>query len=110
MPARGMANFGYNEMLQTFLEGRSAMYGLHRRVWGRAQLAAVPGGRQSGVCAYPRGTRMASQTGGLGLAIARTSERANAAFLLMQWPAKAQDKAVCALGAAPLRVSTLRDP
>ncbi|HCX81577.1 MAG: ABC transporter substrate-binding protein [Curvibacter sp. RIFCSPHIGHO2_12_FULL_63_18] len=107
----GMANFGYNEMLHTFLDGRSAMYLDSTAVFGAVRsspLSRVDG--KVGYALHPRGTRRASQTGGLGLAIARTSERANAAFLLMQWlTSKAQDKAVCALGAAPLRLSTLRD-
>jgi multiple sugar transport system substrate-binding protein len=107
----GMANFGYNEMLQNFLEGRSAMYLDSTAVFGAVR--SSPLSRVDGQVAYalhPRGTRSASQTGGLGLAIARTSERANAAFLLMQWlTSKAQDKAVCRLGAAPMRLSTLRD-
>jgi multiple sugar transport system substrate-binding protein len=106
-----MANFGYNEMLQNFLEGRSAMYLDSTAVFGAVR--SSPLSRVDGQVAYalhPRGTRSASQTGGLGLAIARTSERANAAFLLMQWlTSKAQDKAVCRLGAAPMRLSTLRD-
>ncbi len=59
----------------------------------------------------PQGVRSASQLGGLGLAIARTSERQHAAFLLMQWlTSKSQDKAVCLLGGGPGRVSTLHDP
>lgn len=108
----GMANFDYNAMLQTFLEGRSAMYLDSTAVFGAVR--SSPQSRVNGQVGYvlhPRGVRRASQTGGLGLAIARNSERANAAFLLMQWlTSKAQDQAVCALGAAPLRLSTLRDP
>jgi multiple sugar transport system substrate-binding protein len=108
---QGMANFGYNEMLHSFLEGRSAMYLDSTAVFGAVRSSALS--KVSDKVAYalhPRGTRRASQTGGLGLAIARTSERANAAFLLMQWlTSKAQDKALCHLGAAPMRLSTLRD-
>lgn len=107
----GMDNFDYNEMLHTFLEGRSAMYLDSTAVFGAVR--SSPLSKVASRVAYalhPRGTRRASQTGGLGLAIARTSERANAAFLLMQWlTSKAQDKAVCHLGAAPMRLSTLRD-
>ncbi len=107
----GMGNFDYNEMLHTFLEGRSAMYLDSTAVFGAVR--SSPLSKVAGKVAYalhPRGTRMASQAGGMGLALARTSERANAAFLLMQWlTSKAQDKAVCHLGAAPMRLSTLRD-
>lgn len=108
----GMAQFSYNDMLQVFLEGGSAMYLDSTAVLGAVRTS--PQSRVAGKVAYalhPRGSRQASQTGGLGLAIARTSPRADAAFLLMQWlTSKAQDKAVCLLGAAPMRQSTLRDP
>ncbi|MBX9816829.1 MAG: extracellular solute-binding protein [Burkholderiaceae bacterium] len=107
----GVANFGYNEMWEAFLDGRSAMYLDSTSIFGAVRsspLSRVEG--KVGYALHPRGTRRASQTGGLGLAIARTSERANAAFLLMQWlTSKAQDKALCHLGAAPMRLSTLRD-
>jgi multiple sugar transport system substrate-binding protein len=56
------------------------------------------------------GTRRASQSGGLGLAIAKNAKNADAAFLLMQWlTSKTQDKAVTAAGGAPMRNSTLND-
>ena len=107
----GMTQFSYNDMLQVFLEGRSAMYLDSTAIFGAVR--SSPLSRVAGKVAYalhPRGSRQASQTGGLGLAIARTSPRSDAAFLLMQWlTSKAQDKAVCLLGAAPMRQSTLRD-
>ena len=63
-----------------------------------------------GYALHPKGVRSSSQSGGLGLAVARNSERGPAAFLLMQWlTAKAQDKAVCLLGGSPSRLSTLAD-
>ena len=59
---------------------------------------------------HPKGVQYASQSGGLGLAIPRTSARPEAAFLLMQWlTSKAQDKAVVRLGGGPTRVSTMED-
>lgn len=107
----GLENFGYNDMLQSFLDGRSAMYLDSTAVFGAVRaspLSLIQG--QVGYALHPRGTRRASQTGGLGLAIARTSERGNAAFLLMQWlTSQAQDRAMCQLGAAPMRLSTLQD-
>jgi multiple sugar transport system substrate-binding protein len=107
----GMSNFAFNDMLEAFLDGRSAMYLDSTAVFGAVRSA--PQSRVAGQVAYalhPQGTRRASQTGGFGLAIARNSERADAAFLLMQWlTSKAQDQAVCRLGAAPMRLSTLGD-
>ena len=107
----GMSNYAFPDMLNAFVEGRSAMYLDSTAVFGAVRTSARS--RVQGQVAYalhPKGVRSASQSGGLGLAIARTSPRAKAAFLLMQWlTSKAQDKAVCLLGGGPSRQSTLSD-
>ena len=107
----GVANFAFPDMLNAFLDGRSAMYLDSTAVFGavrRSSHSRIQG--QVGYALHPKGVRSASQSGGLGLAIARSSPRANAAFLLMQWlTSKAQDKAVCLQGGVPNRVSTLND-
>lgn len=107
----GMTNFGFKEMLHTFLDGRSAMYLDSTAVFAgvrNSPLSKVAG--KVGYALHPRGMRQASQTGGLGLAIGSKSLHADAAFLLMQWlTSKAQDKALCHLGATPMRLSTMRD-
>lgn len=107
----GIPMFAFTDMLNSFTEGRSAMYLDSTAVFGAVR--ASGGSPVDGKVAYalhPKGLRAASQSGGFGLAIARSSARQEAAFLLMQWLAsKAQDKAVCLLGGSPARVSTLHD-
>ncbi len=107
----GCAGYGYIDMLNAFLEGRSAMYLDSTSVFGAVRTSSRS--RIQGQVAYalhPKGVRSASESGGVGLAIARTSPRANAAFLLMQWlTSKAQDKAMCLQGGVPNRLSTLND-
>lgn len=108
----GQSTFAFNDMLNAFIDGRSAMYLDSTAVFGAVRSSDKS--RVDGKVAYalhPAGVRSASQSGGLGLAIARTSERQQAAFLLMQWlTSKSLDKAVCLLGGGPGRVSTMRDP
>lgn len=107
----GIPAYGQGESNTAFLQGQAAMYldstslaGLvndptKSRVVGNVSWAL-----------HPMGKRRASQSGGLGLAIAKNAKNPQAAFLLMQWlTSKAQDKAVTALGGAPVRNSTLAD-
>lgn len=107
----GMLSYGQAESNAAFLQGQTAMYldstslaGLvndpaRSRVAGKVSWAL-----------HPMGTRRASQSGGLGLAIAKNARNADAAFLLMQWlTSKAQDKAVTQAGGAPTRNSTMSD-
>lgn len=108
---QGITGFGQTEMIRSFLQGDSAMYLDSTVIFGpvRSPTLSKVDGKVSYVL-HPRGTRMSSQSGGLGLAIARNSAHAEAAFLLMQWlTSKAQDKAVARLGGVPNRISTLSD-
>jgi multiple sugar transport system substrate-binding protein len=108
----GIPGYGQGESNTAFLQGQAAMYldstslaGLvndpsKSRVAGKVSWAL-----------HPMGTRRASQSGGLGLAIAKNAKNPDAAFLLMQWlTSKAQDIAVTQAGGAPSRNSTLGDP
>ena len=108
---KGIPQFSYNDSLASFLQGESAMYLDSTAVFGAVR--SSPLSKVEGKVSYvlhPRGTRYASQSGGLGLAIARNSARSEAAFLLLQWlTSKAQDKAVVRHGGGPSRVSTLAD-
>ncbi|MGQ0708937.1 MAG: extracellular solute-binding protein [Rhodoferax sp.] len=108
---RGGGGFGQAEMLQSFLEGESAMYLDSTIVFG-----AIRDRKRSRVAGkvafarHPKASKHASQSGGLGLAIPSRSANPEAAFLLMQWlTSSAQDKAVCRLGGLPARMSTLHD-
>lgn len=107
----GIAGYGQGESNTAFLQGQAAMYldstslaGLvndptKSKVVGKISWAL-----------HPMGARRASQSGGLGLAIAKNAKNAEAAFLLMQWlTSKSQDKAVTKAGGAPIRNSTLGD-
>ena len=105
----GIPDFGQIEMLNAFLQGRAAMYLDSTHVFGavRNKDASKVEGKVS-YAMHPRGLRQSSQSGGLGLAIARNAKNPNAAFLLMQWlTSKAQDQAVSRLGGSPSRLSTI---
>jgi multiple sugar transport system substrate-binding protein len=108
----GIPGYGQGEANTAFLQGQAAMYLDSTSLAGfvndptRSKIAG-----NVGWALHPMGTRRASQSGGLGLAIAKNSKNPDAAFLLMQWlTSKAQDKAVTAAGGAPIRNSTLGDP
>jgi multiple sugar transport system substrate-binding protein len=107
----GIPGYGQGEANTAFLQGQAAMYLDSTSLAGfvndpsRSKVA----GNVSWAL-HPRGTRRASQSGGLGLTIPKNAKNAEAGFLLMQWlTSKAQDKAVTMLGGAPMRNSTLRD-
>jgi len=107
----GIQSFSYTEMLNSFLEGESAMYLDSTAIFGAVR--SSPHSKIEGKVSYvlhPKGVHQASQSGGLGLAIARNAANPEAAFVLMQWlTSKAQDKAVTKLGGAPMRNSTMAD-
>ena len=107
----GIATFDYGAMLKAFLAGNSAMYLDSTAVFGPVRNPAMS--QVEGKVSYalhPKGVRYASQSGGLGLAIARTAPNPQAAFLLMQWlTSKTQDKSACRMGASPGRLSSMTD-
>lgn len=107
----GIPGYGQGESNTAFLQGQAAMYLDSTSLAGLVNdptKSKVVGNVSWAL--HPMGTRRASQSGGLGLAIAKNAKNADAAFLLMQWlTSKAQDKAVTAVGGAPMRTSTLGD-
>ncbi len=107
----GIPGYGQGESNTAFLQGQAAMYLDSTSLAGLVNdptRSKVVGNVSWAL--HPMGTRRASQSGGLGLAIAKNAKNADAAFLLMQWlTSKAQDKAVTAAGGAPMRNSTLND-
>lgn len=107
----GVPGFGQGEMLTSFLQGQSAMYLDSTLIFGAvADTTKSKVDKLVSYVVHPRGTRYASQSGGLGLAIPKNAKNADAAFLLMQWlTSREQDKAVCRLGGVPSRMSTLAD-
>ncbi|MES2947123.1 MAG: extracellular solute-binding protein [Pseudomonadota bacterium] len=107
----GSAEFGQVEMMDAFLQGRSAMYLDSTVIFGAVRDPAKSKiGGKVGYARHPGGGKHSAQSGGLGLAIPKTAQNANAGFLLMQWlTAKEQDKAVSRLGGSPQRLSTLAD-
>lgn len=107
----GIPGYGQGESNTAFLQGQAAMYLDSTLLAGLVNDPAksrVAG--KVGWALHPMGTRRASQSGGLGLAVAKNARNADAAFLLMQWlTSKAQDNAVTAAGGVPIRNSTLGD-
>jgi multiple sugar transport system substrate-binding protein len=107
----GIAGYGQGESNTAFLQGQAAMYLDSTSLAGLVNdptKSKVVGNVSWAL--HPMGTRRASQSGGLGLAIAKNAKNADAAFLLMQWlTSKEQDKAVTRAGGAPMRNSTLGD-
>ncbi len=107
----GIPGFGQGEANTAFLQGQAAMYLDSTSFAGVVSDPArskVVG--NVGWALHPRGTRRASQSGGLGLTIPKNAKNAEAGFLLLQWlTSKAQDKAVTRLGGAPIRSSTMAD-
>jgi len=108
---KGIAGYGQGEMNTAFLQGQAAMYLDSSLISGLVNDPAkskIVG--KVGYALHPQGSRRASQSGGLGLAISKNARHADAAFLLMQWlTSKAQDKAVARVGGVPIRNSTLAD-
>ena len=107
----GIAGYGQGESNTAFLQGQAAMYLDSTLISG-----LVNDPTKSKVvdkvswALHPMGARRASQSGGLGLAIAKNAKNPEAAFLLMQWlTSKEQDKAVTRMGGAPMRNSTMAD-
>ena len=109
---QGAASFGFDEMKNAFLQGRSAMYLDSISIAGEANDPAkskIAG--QVGWALHPRGVKRASQTGGFGLAIPKNAANKEAAFLLAQWlTSKPIDKAIALAGGSPSRFSTYQDP
>ena len=107
----GIAGYGQGEANTAFLQGQAAMYLDSTSLAGIVNdpsRSKVVGNVSWAL--HPRGTRRASQSGGLGLTIPKNAKNAEAGFLLMQWlTSKSQDKAVTLAGGAPMRNSTLRD-
>lgn len=108
---QGAIEFGYSEAANAFLQGETAMFLDSTVIFGSVRNS--PKSKIAGKVGYarhPKASIHASQSGGLGLAIPKTTSKAPAAFLLMQWlTSKEQDKAVCLAGGGPMRMSTLLD-
>lgn len=107
----GIPAYGQGESNTAFLQGQAAMYLDSTSIAGLVNDPAKSkiAGKVSWAL-HPMGTRRASQSGGLGLAIPMNAKNAEAGFLLMQWlTSKAQDKACTRAGGAPVRNSTLAD-
>lgn len=104
--------FGFDEMKNAFLQGKSALYLDSVSIAGEAEDPAkskIAG--KIGWAPHPKGVIRASQTGGFGIAIPNNSKNKEAAFLLMQWLTnKSTDKKIALAGGSPSRMSTYTDP
>jgi multiple sugar transport system substrate-binding protein len=106
-----IAYFGQGEMVDSFIQGQSSLYMDSSLIFSLINKRASKKLKEKfGFALHPKGLIRASESGGLGLAIARQAKNPQAAFLLIQWlTSKAQDKAVCQLGGLPSRLSTVSD-
>jgi multiple sugar transport system substrate-binding protein len=107
----GGTSFGFSEMKNTFLQGKSAMFLDSLAVAGEvndpAKSKVVD---KVGWAMHPKGVRRGSQTGGFGIAIPSNSKNKEAAFLLLQWlTSKTTDKKIALAGGSPSRFSTYHD-
>ena len=107
----GSKSFAFGEALNSFLQGKTAMYLDTTVVAGQIEdpkKSKVVG--KVGWALHPEGTRRGSQTGGFGIGIPKNAENKEAAFLLMQWlTSKKGDKLVALAGGNPSRFSTHED-
>ncbi len=108
----GATSFAFGEALNSFLQGKTAMYLDTTVVAG--QINDPNKSKVVGKVAWalhPEGVRRGSQTGGFGIGIPKNAQNKEAAFLLMQWlTSKKGDKLVALAGGNPSRFSTHEDP
>ena len=108
----GAQSFAFGEALNSFLQGKTAMYLDTSVIAGQIddpEKSKVVG--KVGWALHPKGVRRGSQTGGFGIAIPKNAQNKEAAFLLMQWlTSKHGDKLVAMAGGNPSRFSTHADP
>ena len=108
----GASSFAFGEALNSFLQGKTAMYLDTTVVAGQIndpKKSKVVG--KVGWTLHPKGVRRGSQTGGFGIGIPKNAPNKKAAFLLMQWlTSKHGDKLVALAGGNPSRFSTHADP
>ncbi len=107
----GAATFGFAEMADAFLQGKTAMF-LDSSVFANnvdnPEKSKVVG--KVGWTLHPKGVRRGSQTGGFGVAIPKNAQNKQAAFLFMQWlTSKKGDKLAALQGGNPIRYSTHND-
>lgn len=108
----GAKSFAFGEALNSFLQGKTAMYLDTTVVAGQIndpKRSKVVG--KVDWALHPMGVRRGSQTGGFGIGIPKNAQNKKAAFLLMQWlTSKKGDKLVAMAGGNPSRFSTHADP
>lgn len=107
----GVNSFGFGEMKNTFLQGKSVFFLDSTIVAGEVQNP-----KKSKVMnkiawiAHPKGIKQASQTGGFGLGIPQNGQNPKAAFLLMQWLTSPEiDKKIALMGGNPSRYTSHTD-
>ena len=104
--------FDQGDMIASFIKGQASMYLDSSLIFSLIeQNASAKFAQNIGYALHPKGAVNSSETGGLGLGIARNSKNPEGAFLLLQWlTQKKQDQMVCQFGGVPSRLSTLSDP
>jgi multiple sugar transport system substrate-binding protein len=108
---QGGPAFGFDEMKNAFLQGKSAMFLDSIAVAGEMnnpEKSKIAG--KVGWALHPEGVRRGSQTGGFGIGIPKNAKNREAAFMLMQWlTSKKIDQAIAGQGGSPSRFSTYQN-
>jgi multiple sugar transport system substrate-binding protein len=108
----GMPGFDFNDMVDAFLEGKTAMFLDTVSIAGAVrnfEKIKLVGNVQYTL--HPKHRTRLSETGGFGIGIPENSSNKEAAFLFLQWlTTKEADKKVVLNGGAPFRLSTINDP
>jgi multiple sugar transport system substrate-binding protein len=108
----GGAAFDFGQMMNSFLQGQSAMYCDSISIFGPAADPTKSKISDTvGYALHPKAAKYSGELGGFGMAIPSNSAKKEAAFAFIQWmSSKAQDVAAAAAGGQPMRMSTLDHP
>ena len=108
----GIPAFGFDGMINAFLQEKAAMFLDATAIFGMARdpkLSKIVG--KVAYAVHPKHRRRAGETGGFSIAIPTNSRNKEAAFLFIQWLTnKENTKKVCLAGGVPFRWSTINDP
>jgi len=108
----GIPAFGFDGMINAFLQEKAAMFLDATAIFGMARdpkLSKIVG--KVAYAVHPKHKRRAGETGGFSIAIPTNARNKEAAFLFIQWLTnKENTKKVCLAGGVPFRWSTINDP
>jgi len=108
----GITGFGFDDMLNAFLQGIAALYIDSNAIAGMSRDPAKSKVIDKvGYALHPKEKTRLSETGGWGIGIPAKAKNKGAAFLFIQWmTTKESDRKILADGGQPFRMSTVYDP